>query len=93
MSQKQDIHCADCFGVLADKTRLRIVQGLQQKTANVAAITEEIGLTQPTVSHHLKLLDDYGIVVKERRGRETYYTFNPNYPCKGCGVFSSPIKL
>ncbi|MBI2052667.1 MAG: winged helix-turn-helix transcriptional regulator [Candidatus Ryanbacteria bacterium] len=85
--------CVSCFQVLSDATRVRILKGLQERKANVASITEALDVTQPTVSHHLKLLDSFGFLQKERRGRETYYSFNKNFPCKGCGVFTSPIKL
>ncbi|MEK7643516.1 MAG: metalloregulator ArsR/SmtB family transcription factor [Patescibacteria group bacterium] len=91
MSKGHD--CTDCFSLLADKTRLRILRELKVKSANVASITECAGVTQPTVSHHLKMLDDNGFLIKEKKGRETFYKFNENYPCKGCGVFSAPIKM
>lgn len=85
--------CVDCFNVLADRTRIRILHALKQRGANVMQITEIAGVTQPTVSHHLKLLENSGLVEKEKRGREMYYSFNKNYPCKGCGVFSAPIRV
>lgn len=86
-------HCIDCFGILSDRTRLRILSALQKKSANVMDITEVVGdVTQPTVSHHLKVLDRHGFLVKEKKGREMHYRFNSSYPCKGCGVFSIPLQ-
>lgn len=85
--------CADCFQILSDETRLHILKNLQERSANVSEITRKIGLTQPTVSYHLRLLDDLGLIEKKRCGRETYYSFNKEYPCKGCGVFSAPIRM
>lgn len=93
MSQITHKQCAGCFKVLADDTRVAIVKELQGKSKNVSEITEGLGVTQPTVSYHLKMLDDIGLIVKEKRGRKSYYTFNKNYPCYGCGVFTAPIKL
>lgn len=84
--------CHQCFSVLADETRMRILKGLQLGSANVTKITEDIGLTQPTVSHHLKLLADGEFILRRKNGRETHYVFNRDYPCKGCGVFTSSIK-
>lgn len=85
--------CATCFTTLSDKTRVRIIKELQGQALNVATLTGDMGVTQPTVSHHLKLLEEHGFVVKEKKGRETFYQFNKEYPCKGCGVFSAPIRI
>lgn len=85
--------CTQCFSVLSDGTRIRIIANLKKEQANVARLIKITGVTQPTVSHHLSILNTYGFVVKEKRGRETYYRFNDQYPCKGCGVFSAPIQL
>jgi ArsR family transcriptional regulator, arsenate/arsenite/antimonite-responsive transcriptional repressor len=86
-------NCAGCFQILSDETRIHILKNLQERSANVTEITREFGLTQPTISYHLRLLDEIGLLAKERRGRETYYSFNKEYPCKDCGVFSAPIKF
>ncbi len=93
MSQSCATGCSDCFRTLADRTRLKILRAVQRHPANVAEITEAMNVTQPTVSYHLKLLEGLGMLVKEKRGREMYYAFNPQYPCKNCGVFSAPIKI
>lgn len=86
-------NCADCFGILADHTRIRILDTIKKEQTNVSSLAELIGLTQPTISYHLKMLDGVGLITKERRGREIYYTFNKDYPCKGCGVFTAPIRV
>jgi len=93
MSESCGHSCANCFRVLSDSTRIRILQGIKTKEANVAELTTATGVTQPTVSYHLKMLDDIGLISKVRKGRETYYSFNENFPCKGCGVFSAGIKV
>lgn len=85
--------CVPCFSMLADKTRLKIIQALKKESVNVSGLTHSMRVTQPTVSHHLKILSESGFAIVEKRGRETFYTFNKNYPCKGCGVFSIPIKI
>ncbi len=93
MSEACGHSCTNCFRVLSDSTRLRILREIKAKQANVAEITQAMNVTQPTVSYHLKMLDDLGLVTKERKGRETYYAFNQAFPCKGCGVFSAEIKV
>ena len=85
--------CRSCFSMLADGTRLKIIQVLKKGAVNVSELTESIRLTQPTISHHLKVLSESGFAVAEKKGRETYYRFNTEYPCKGCGVFGAPIKI
>lgn len=85
--------CVSCFSMLADRTRLKIIQALKKNSVNVSELTHSMRVTQPTVSHHLKILSESGFAVSEKKGRETYYRFNENYPCKGCGVFGVPIKI
>ncbi len=85
--------CVSCFSMLADTTRIKILKALQKERFNVTELTVQMHVTQPTISHHLKQLETYGFVRKEKQGRETYYIFNDDYPCKGCGVFWAPIKI
>lgn len=93
MSLEKGKKCLQCFRVLSDHTRIRIVKELQERSESVSEITEHMGVTQPTISYHLKLLDGLGLIQKKRKGRETYYAFNKDYPCRGCGVFTAPIKV
>jgi ArsR family transcriptional regulator, arsenate/arsenite/antimonite-responsive transcriptional repressor len=44
--------------------------------ACICDLTEPLGLTQPTVSHHMKLLVDSGLVSREQRGKWAYYRVN-----------------
>ena len=85
--------CSECFRALADATRLKIFREIKTRPANVGNITIAASVTQPTVSYHLKMLDGLGLIRKEKRGREEFYSFNKNYPCKGCGALSLPIKI
>ncbi len=59
---------------LADVNRLRIVRCLAQRPHSVTDLIEQIGLSQPLVSHHLKRLRDAGLIHTERVGRETVCT-------------------
>ena len=63
--------------LLADPTRLRLLSILLDSEAGEACtcdLTEPLGLSQPTVTHHLQRLAEAGIVHGERRGRWTYYS-------------------
>jgi ArsR family transcriptional regulator len=65
---------------LADPTRLRlvsIVAAHQGGEACVCELTEPLGLTQPTISHHLKVLVDAGIFTRDKRGVWAYYALRP----------------
>lgn len=58
---------------LGDPTRLRILTTLETTCVSVTSIVEATGLRQPSVSHHLRILRDRGLVRGERRGGYVYY--------------------
>ncbi|MFQ7077818.1 MAG: ArsR/SmtB family transcription factor [Christensenellaceae bacterium] len=60
---------------LADDTRLQIFEMLRGGTLAVAKYLK-IEITQPTLSHHMKILCDCGLVVAEKDWKWTYYTLN-----------------
>jgi ArsR family transcriptional regulator len=66
---------AGWFGVLADPTRLRLLSLIAAAGEACAAcdLVEPLGVSQPTVSHHLKVLREAGLVDNHRRGRWIYY--------------------
>ncbi|MFJ4107994.1 ArsR/SmtB family transcription factor [Oerskovia enterophila] len=71
---------AHTFKALADPTRvqlLSIVASHEGGEACVCDLTEPVGLSQPTVSHHLKILVDAGLLTREQRGRWAYYSLIP----------------
>ena len=69
---------AAVFASLADPNRVKIVNLLATSGEEVCTcnLTEPLGLTQPTVSHHMKKLLDVGLVDREQRGKWAYYTLN-----------------
>ncbi len=62
---------------LADPVRLRIVRLLREREQCVCHLTEVLGLSQPTVSHHVGLLKRAGLVLDRRDARWTYYRLAP----------------
>jgi len=79
-SPEQARELASVLKALADPTRLRLlslVAATGGGEACVCDLTEPVGLTQPTVSHHLKVLVDAGLLVREKRGVWAYYTLVP----------------
>lgn len=68
------------FKALSDPNRLRllsIVKGADGGGACVCDLTEPLALRQPTVSHHLKILVDAGLLHREKRGTWAYYSLIP----------------
>jgi ArsR family transcriptional regulator len=77
-SQATDL--ATVLKALADPTRLRLVSMVAAhdgREACVCDLTDPLGLTQPTISHHLKILVDAGIFTRDKRGKWAYYALVP----------------
>jgi ArsR family transcriptional regulator len=68
---------ASALRVIADPARLRLVSLLSSGEACVCDLTEPLGLSQPTVSHHLRILAEAGLVEREQRGKWAYYRMVP----------------
>lgn len=65
---------------LADPTRLRllsIVAAGQSGEECICNLTDRVGVSQPTVSHHMKVLVDAGLLEREQRGKWAYYRVVP----------------
>ena len=62
-----------CLAALSDPTRQRIVAVLSNERLNVSELTERFSLSQPAISHHLRILSQAGLLVQERQGRERLY--------------------
>lgn len=71
---------ARLFRALGDPTRVRLISIIAAqpgREACVCDLTEPVGLSQPTVSHHLKILTDAGLIAREQRGKWAYYSLVP----------------
>ena len=67
------------FGALADPVRLRVLSILAASPEGevcVCDFVEPLGRSQPTVSHHLKILSEAGLIQGERRGKWVWYSLN-----------------
>lgn len=70
---------ASALKVLADPARLRLLSLIRSAAggrATTGVLAEQVGLTQPTVTHHLGALFDAGFVEREPEGRQTWYSVN-----------------
>lgn len=66
--------CTKILKALADDTRMQIFEMLRGDTLCGCKILEQLNITQPTLSHHMKVLCDCGLVKEEKDWKWTYYT-------------------
>ena len=76
LDEAEALATAELFKALADPARVRIVNVLATSAEPVCAceLYEPLGLSQPTVSHHLKKLTDAGLLEREQRGKWAYFS-------------------
>ena len=74
MSNEQDIVCI--FKALSDENRIRILKMLHSGEKCACKLLEEMHITQPTLSHHMKILCDCGLVNVRKDGKWNHYSLN-----------------
>ena len=79
---------AAVFKALSDPARVRIVNLLARNPESVCVcdLTPAVGLSQPTVSHHLKKLVQAGLLRRERRGTWAYYSLDREALSRAAGI-------
>ena len=70
---------------LADGTRQKIMELTCCQWLNVGQIVDAVGVSQPTVSHHLAILKEAGLVETRSEGKHTFYTLNQKRVATCCG--------
>jgi len=86
---------AGVLKALAEPTRLRLVSLIAAHDgaeACVCDLTAPVGLSQPTVSHHLKILVEAGLLERTQRGKWAYYRLVPAALDALAGVFARPRR-
>jgi ArsR family transcriptional regulator, arsenate/arsenite/antimonite-responsive transcriptional repressor len=80
LSEGEALATAELFRALGDPARVRIVNLLAttDEPVCVCNLIEPLGLSQPTVSHHLKRLVEAGILEREQRGKWAYFSLDPD---------------
>ena len=76
LSEQRAVALARDFAVLADPVRLRLLSLLASAPSGevcVCELVEPLDRSQPTVSHHLKILVEAGLIIGEKRGRWVWY--------------------
>lgn len=68
---------AAVFKAFCDENRIRILKLLKSGEKCACRLLEELNVTQPTLSHHMKILCDSGVVVGRKEGKWTHYSISP----------------
>lgn len=76
MKRQQAQNIADIGRMLGDPTRVSILAALAKGPKSVGMLCRVPGLRQPTASHHLALLRVSSLVVRERKGKQMFYSLN-----------------
>ena len=85
---------AAAFKVLADPARLRLlslIAGAESEEMCACDLVEPLGKSQPTVSHHLSVLTEAGLVTREKRGRWAWYRIVPERLAGLRDALSAPV--
>jgi len=80
LTERRAASLAHDFAVLGDPVRLRLLSLLASAPTGEACVCElvqPLDRSQPTVSHHLKVLSDAGLIIGEKRGRWVWYRAVP----------------
>lgn len=72
-----DKKIATVFKALCDENRVKIIRALQNGEKCACKLLQEINVSQPTLSHHMKILCDSGIVSGRKEGKWTHYSISP----------------
>jgi ArsR family transcriptional regulator, arsenate/arsenite/antimonite-responsive transcriptional repressor len=93
LSPRNAEQLAVLFRVLGEPSRLQLLSLIASQPTGAACVCdliEPLGLSQPTVSHHLKVLYEAGFVTKERRGTWIYYQVVPQTLQTLCNILTPP---
>jgi ArsR family transcriptional regulator, arsenate/arsenite/antimonite-responsive transcriptional repressor len=78
------------LAALADPVRLSLVRQMAASDGTCACdFTECCNVSQPTISHHLKVLREAGVVTSERRGTNIIYALSPDFSRRWAGIGAS----
>ena len=64
------------FKAFCDENRIRIIKMLRNGEKCACKLLEELNVTQPTLSHHMKILCDSGVVIGRKEGKWTHYSIS-----------------
>lgn len=83
---------AELCSALAEPTRLFILYALSEQSCNVSELTQKLEVPQPTISRHLKVLRDAGLVRATRQGMTINYELNDNRVIDALDLLRSVLR-
>jgi ArsR family transcriptional regulator len=81
--QSSDLTCAEKLKILADRTRLAVMETLMEEPCHVGRLAEILDVEQSLLSHHLRVLREAGLVVGTREGKTVLYRVAPTTQVSG----------
>jgi DNA-binding transcriptional ArsR family regulator len=85
LEEEVTIDCVEFCKALADETRQRILEMLVEREMSVGEIVEFFDMSQPTISHHLNVLKQFGLVTSRKEGKHVFYAINRDNVVACCG--------
>ncbi|MFQ6101309.1 MAG: ArsR/SmtB family transcription factor [Anaerolineae bacterium] len=79
------IDCVEFCKALADDTRQKILEMLLDGEQCVGDIVDAFAMSQPTISHHLNVLKQFGLVTSRKEGKQVFYAINRDNVIECCG--------
>jgi DNA-binding transcriptional ArsR family regulator len=79
------IDCVEFCKALADDTRQKILEMLLEGEMCVGDIVDAFHMSQPSISHHLGVLRQFGLVSSRKEGQQVFYTINRDNVVECCG--------
>ena len=79
------VNCVDFCKALADETRQKILEMLREEEMCVSDIVKAFDISQPTISHHLGILKQFGLVTSRKEGKQVFYAIDHDNVVECCG--------
>ncbi len=79
------VNCVEFCKALADDTRQKILGMLKEGEMCVSDIVAAFDMSQPTISHHLSILKQFGLVTSRKEGKLVFYAINQDNVVECCG--------
>jgi ArsR family transcriptional regulator, arsenate/arsenite/antimonite-responsive transcriptional repressor len=96
LTAQQSIELSRVFKAMGDPVRLRLLSLIASHVGGEACVcdlTDVFDLSGPTISHHLKVLREAGVVVSERQGTNIVYSLSPDFRRRWAGIGASLTNL
>ena len=87
------VDCVEFCRALADDSRQRILQMLLEGEMCVSDIVEAFRISQPSVSHHLAILKQSGLVTSRKDGKQVFYAINRDNVVRCCGRLFAKLDV